>query len=257
MLANGYNQKGKPPLDEAIEFTELTDGMKITKDFPDMARTQFYMLDACRSDVARKLSSARPRQFWVKLADSTETNDRGCATIYATRSNSPAFGQHLRPTPFARALVRSLRNHAADAEAPTGQDKHWVVRNYRLGQVMNQVVPAYAKSFAGTRQQVECVFASDALWTTLKKPPRVNVNIELAPATAHPPVSFQLVETTSGASRAIQDPKHPYLVKLTPGRYEGQLSFPPTANLANVTGAGHDVVRPPEDRWVIPCASKA
>src|SRR5262249_8008247 len=127
LLATDYNKPRRHIADAAIEFQQILDGMIVSADFSDLARRQFYLVDACRSQdrTLPQRVKGRIRGVWTTYYESDAVAKRVASVLFATGPGEAAFGQDCRPTPFARALIRSLRNDAADSIVQPGGGQRW------------------------------------------------------------------------------------------------------------------------------------
>lgn len=252
LLTTEYNQKKRVPFNGAVDFGEVLDGMMVTQTFPYLAQQQFYMIDACRSQAPdlSKISNSHRRSVWVTRFEAT--GERRCTIIYATRTGAPAYGQHLRPTPFARALIRALRNDAAD-----NVKGNWVVETDNLIHTLRRLVPAYARTFTNQKQEIECGQADPLTWVRLDTTPSFKVTIRLKPPEAHPPNRFVLTNRDNDQTRTVNEPQHPYTVRLAGGSYQAAIDFATDRPFGEVRGETWPVFGPHQRDWEIRCPPRS
>ncbi len=254
LLCSGYNQPKRSALDEAIVLKEIVDGMQPSNQFGFLASTQFYAVDACRLQIP-SLASAKTRDFWQVAATPKNNATREYSELYSTKVGKRAYGQHLRATPFTRALIASLRNHAADREVSSTD---WTVRFPRLQSVLSALVPDFARrlrdeSNQPVNQTIDVGKWADIRLNRLIRSPRTHVSIRLQPEKAHPPAKLALTDRVSGSVHRVSHGKHPYSVRISPGDYDVDLAFHGQAHWKLKSSSNQKVGLPPKVEIVLDC----
>lgn len=204
LLAADFGDSEGNALFNSVDVNNLFDGMAPTIEHPDIARTQYWLIDACRVLPAafknfEKQSAAEV--FDVILAD----YDDRCAPIYfGSVPGGFAYTVPNETTIFGDALLQCLRGRAGfKLNAGT-----WAVTVGSLMSALPTVVAELNKKHEGTQAVAAGGILSDASrpLVSLTRTPDVRVEIRLTP----PDRAKLLVQRLAdGASMAVPSPLSP------------------------------------------------
>lgn len=188
----------------------LIAGMAPSDDYPDMARTQFYFIDACR----QSLEGVDPlAPTGVALYAKSKDDTRATPTFQAAYPGSIAMTLDGQPTDFCRALLDGL---ARGAEGPdlTDPQERWPVTTYTLHKAISNHFAAL-----GSGQFAPLGFTlKDEVLLWLPEPPQVDVAIMVMPEEAIDHTHVTLSGPTPIALEAVRA-NHPYRLQLKGGPY--------------------------------------
>jgi hypothetical protein len=146
LLLSDFLDPHGPMLARAIDFNEIYDGMA-EPNYDQMAHTQVYFVDACRSDFPKlqTLANATPASVW----DITEggRDDRVAPIFLGASVGRPAFGSRTpgEVSAFGRDVMTCLAGAGADL-LRHGPDARWTVTIGTLQQALAQLVKEANKS---------------------------------------------------------------------------------------------------------------
>ena len=189
----------------------------------DMPQTQFYFVDACRT---------QPDEFkdWKDLGQGLGLPamfggaDGRCAPIYfAASPDAKAFGKPTAGTLYAEALMESLRSLAAKFDDDTGRI---VVSSHSLGEALEKRVAAIAADFEAVQSPTPSGLVRYGVFHVYLQPPEVPVAIEVEPAQAA--ADTELTLTSDGMTPIdgeMVDP-NPLERKIPMGMYSADVKPP-------------------------------
>jgi hypothetical protein len=238
-------------LDNAIASKSLFDGMAPSNKYPEVARTQFYFIDACQ------VVPEEAKEFAVMNATAPfdtpwPTKDDRTAPIFnAAALGTSAYGLKGEDTLFSRALMKALAGGAGEPFEEQGVPR-WRVSITSLSSALAVYLTTEGK-VAG----VEQIFNTGGVWggvdtaiAYLSSTPSVDVVLELTPTDA---VKRASLKATDGDGNRYPLPvplkPHPYPVVWPAGYYTLEIRYdPPGVDKVIPTFA----VIPPRRRKVIP-----
>lgn len=190
-----------------VKVTSLHLGMAPTKKRPNMARTQFYFIDACRN-MPEQMLEFRPAEvppLWdIELND--EVDDRRWPIYFSAAPNQLAHGRRGTTSFFCASLLRGLECAAEDPEDDPDNltRERWPITPDTLGsgierhlkRLLNIGDADYFVDIKGARGKSALVYLSN--------PPEVDIDIAVVPA-----------ELVGHAHVALIDGSHP-LGAMTP-----------------------------------------
>lgn len=190
-------------------------GMAPSPEFPDIARSQFYFVDACREHVVDTVGlSAQPGTVWDVLPG---IDDRAVPVFMASYAGSRALTIRGRQTDFCRGLLEALDKGAENVD-PADPAQRWPVDSITLS-------TALANFFS--REQVGqytpttgSVFGRPRLcW--LHQPPSVDFRVVVSPDLAVGKTDILLTNQNTGLKKPIaaSTADHPYQLSLPAGIY--------------------------------------
>ncbi len=241
LLTSDFGDEEGNPLFNAVDVTNLFNGMAPTASRPQMARTQLWFIDACRGfpsafDNFEALSAGNI--FEVELSDL----DERCAPIYfGSVPGGSAYAVPGERTLFSRALLESLEHTGGQLLEGRGR---WIVTVGSLLRGMNSAVSRInAEEMAEQRVLGGGLMEDlDRRIVDLADVPEVDVRLELVPTADGVVLS---VSDESGREMRIPNPldPNPYRCRWRAGLY--RLDTRPQLN-----GWEPRVpVRPPSFHW--------
>lgn len=115
LCLHDFRKPPAPALTNAIDLTTLRGGMSPSGSRPNIARTQFYFVDACRVQPAQ-FAKFQPLQTSAVFDIDLDGQDDRCSPVfYASVSNHVAGAIPGVQTLFSRALLECLRGDAGDS----------------------------------------------------------------------------------------------------------------------------------------------
>ena len=185
MLLQEFGESPDPKLRHAIETSNLIDGLAPSEDYPDMARTQLYFLDACRisSRAFSKYETNHASVLWDVPVLNRVRDDRSKLIAYTTVEGDRAFGLKGRQTIFSTALIECLENAAAEP-LDCARTK-WAVSDQSLLRQLQAQIDVINQRYGSDQNVViESVGPRKLLLNRLEGPPLVNLELQVLPSAA-------------------------------------------------------------------------
>jgi hypothetical protein len=209
-------------LKNAVEMSNLFNGMASSTTKPKMARTQLYFVDSCRNLPSKFKSfewmSTTPI-FDIELGG---TDNRLAPIFYASVPGGKAVGLKGKQTLFSKALLDCLNGAAG---VPIDEDSYgkveWGISIYSLSKALNVLIEDL-NTLLGTQQ--ECILSgllADTKILSLNDPPLVDVVLEVDPLEALGFTKISVLDSHGRLKWELQKPlnPHPYLDKWPAGTY--------------------------------------
>jgi caspase domain-containing protein len=239
-------------LDKAINARNVHNGMAPTQTRANIARSQLYLLDACRDESPRlwELEATEPSAVWSPERGGEDT--RHAPTLYATVPGASAYGRRGGTTLFAEALIGCLEGAAADLIDVDGEEV-WRVGSDRL----NLALRVYLRELAGqagvTQEYRSDNMGGDFVINELGDPPTVPIEITIKP---EPAVDLAAVSVLDDAGApALRVPKplqpHPFHFELPAGYYAFGADVEPPDPRFPARPPRSRIVRPPRHSQII------
>jgi hypothetical protein len=207
-------------LDKAISARNIHNGMAPSRRRANVARSQLYLLDACRDESPRlrELESTEPSAIWSPERGGSD--DRRAPTLYATVPGASAYGRPGGTTLFAEALVRCLEGAAADL-IDVGGEEAWRIGSHGLSSALSVHLSELAGQAEVTQEYRGDNMGPDFFIHELGGPPTVPIEITIEPESA---VEFAAVSVLDDdGAPAFRVPKplepHPFRFELPAGYY--------------------------------------
>ncbi len=209
-----------PQIERCASVTNVRQGMAPAPSFPNIARTQFYFIDACRNlpEAVRKFVSLRaPDVFDVELNDH---DGRATPTYFATVDGGFAIGRSGKTTVFCEALLDAFTRGAEVAE-DFGQSTRWPVTSVTLKRALDRYL---LRKFRGAAPEVDLRGMVREPALLYLDQPEVEIDIEVTPAGLAGQSEIALLDDS--ANPAFQAPlMQPTLTRLVnAGIYRLQVS---------------------------------
>lgn len=225
-----FRNPNDPVLDLAAEFESIHGGMSPSDNRPNIARTQWYVVDTCRLQPEQLKEFEAPKARDVFDRELSGKDDRCCPTFYAAVSNHAAHAIPGGQTLFSKAIIDCLEGEAGD-----------VITEDQFGE------PVYGVTFGSMlrvlKSKVDVLnadFQGDQSYTTdghidptrpicaLKEAPTFDVSLFVDPEAAWDFGMIKVVDAhgqEAVAARPIVP--HPVKHQLPYGHYTVELSFDP------------------------------
>lgn len=183
LLLSDFLDPDEPTLAHAVDFNAIYDGMAEPK-YQDMARTQLYFVDACRTDFAglQDLANANPPEIW----DISEggRDDRVAPVFYGASVGREAFGAQIpgEVSAFGCDIMSCLSGSAADLiRNPAGA--RWTVT---IGTLADTIALLVAEANRGPGRNMRNFMIDrwtklDTPLVTLPAPPEVACRFTVGP----------------------------------------------------------------------------
>lgn len=194
LLLSDFLDPGEAMFAHAVDFNALYDGMGDPK-YTEMASTQLYFVDACRTDFGglEDLANANPPEVWDIQRKGRD--ERVAPVFYAASAGSRAYGARVagEVSAFGVDVMRCLTGGAADlVRGPAGAK--WTVT---IGTLADAVATLVKEANRVPRRD-ERSFMIDR-WTnldmpilTLRQPPEVSCRFTIGPDEVLPHASITL-----------------------------------------------------------------
>jgi len=118
---------GTTYLDRAVDVNQIYNGMAPSKLFPDMARQQFFFIDACQADfsIFRDFPSETTPPIFIR--PNSGADSRVAPIYYAAAPGRETFAVQGDGTRFGTDLLNSLRGLGGCNASPGGLPAEWCV----------------------------------------------------------------------------------------------------------------------------------
>lgn len=219
-----------PALRRTIDLATLRAGLSPSTTQPNIARTQFYFVDACREQPAqtRHFKDLKTGDLWDIELDGQD--DRSSPIFYASVSNHTAGAIPGVQTLFSKALLACLEGEAGDSlgEDAAGNPE-WGVTIESLNAALLQKVDQLNRDLGGDQNYTTGGQFRPARVCLLQSPPKVTVVLQVDPEDASQ--LSRLVITGNDEVPKVYEPPltHPLEDTFEAGLYRVELSFTPPA----------------------------
>jgi Caspase domain len=218
---------GADPLVTSVDLRTLFYGMAPSTDFPNVARTQLYVVDACRNHPKQFNNFEQLHTAGVFQVALSGRDDRIAPIFYAAVPDSKGYAIAGRHTVFSQQLLRCLESGAArpGAEDATG-NPGWEVTIHSLIQALtdrfNQLTPAEKadQDFTVGGQVKEAVLYR------LPTPPQVELSLACDPEGARTAAQLEVLDAFGQPILSVSPLEpHPYQKTLAAGLYQLRTTF--------------------------------
>jgi len=244
LLAEDFGDAEGNPLYKAVDVNNLFDGMAPTVEHPDIARTQFWYVDACRvlPSAFKRFETLTARAVFE--VDESDYDDR-CAPIYfGSAPGGFAYTVENETSIFGDALLQCLRGRAG-SKLNAGT---WAVTVGSLTSALPVVVGELNLKHRATQAVAAGGITSDARrhLVSLAETPDVRVQIQLTPPDAS---TLLVTRLADGAPMPVPSPLAPNPFEATWRAGSYQATFNPPGNGFEddellVIPPSHDLQRP-------------
>ena len=219
-----------PSLRRAIDLTTLRAGMSPSSSQPNIARTQFYFIDACREQPAQAshFKELKTGDLWDIELDGQD--DRSSPIFYASVSNQTANGVPGGQTLFNQALLGCLGGDAGDSLGvdPAG-DPLWGVTVESLNLALRDRIEEINRDLGVDQTYTTGGQFKPARVCLLDGPPNVDVVLEVDPEDACRVSQLTITDNQQVSTSFTPPLTHPIQTTVQAGLYTVSLSFTPPA----------------------------
>jgi hypothetical protein len=199
LLTDDFNDPAAgATLNNAIDTGNLYNGLTVHASRPNIARSQFLFIDACRVmplQLAQYQALAVPAIWNVELS---AVDQRSAPIFFAAQSGTSANALPNRSTLFGEALISSLENDALHLDDSTALAQ-WTINSTSLKMALDRGLNDLNRTYRGDQIVVVDGNSGDPVLRTSTSPPRVRQSISLDPAAACS-VTQVALETPSGVA---------------------------------------------------------
>ena len=185
LLAADFDPAGEVLLENAFDFQNIYYAMAPNTKYPEIGRTQFYFIDACRNkpEILKEIEDPRPSPiFDVRPPD---RDDRKAPVAYATRNGGTAAAIAGDSTEFTAGILWALEMGSVTCQTlPGRKDAGWAISYDSMKLCLNASNPALASrvEFTGLGAETVLTFRTD--------PPPVAISMSFVPDTADGKVAW-------------------------------------------------------------------
>jgi Caspase domain len=176
LLLADFAEPGTPKLSRCVAFGDIRTGMAPTDSHPNIAKTQFYFVDACRlrPETLNKFVNPKVAEIWeIELP---HADRREAPVLFSTVDATIAIGRDGKPSYFAEGLLYAFERGAEDPDDSQGQPV-WPVTSITIKTALDYF---YAKHKVGTQINSGGMVGAPVL-RYLPAPPDVDVGIHIRP----------------------------------------------------------------------------
>lgn len=227
----------------SVDINNVYYGMAPSRTFANIARTQYYFVDACRTlpDNTDDLDELHPTQVFSSRL--SKTDDRAAPILFATPPGDETTGIRRIGSVFGEALIECLDGDAGDYPEVNGQEQ-WLVGLQRLIEVMGLKSEDQRDWSMTTAGQ-----AASRIVCYLKARPNADLVFEMIPEAEAATLQIRIREAREGLQDETYRPplENPHRIKVPAGYYIASAGLDPPDPLRTVDlpGAG-------EPRKVLP-----
>ena len=189
---------------------------------PNIARTQFYFIDACRNRPERmpRLQGLGANKIF-DVEDPDITDDRLAPIFYAALPEGVAQSDPRQQTLFSLALLRCLSGEAA--RAPNETETQYYISVHSLHEGLKRPLDEINQKLGGSQRWQSYGVGEDAVLCYLPTPPSVPISIVIEPDTALDRTSVKVKDLnteTDVCSFKCPPDNHPFAKTLPAGMYQ-------------------------------------
>lgn len=242
-----------PALRQTVDLATIRTGMSPAPRRDEIARTQFYFVDACRVQPAEQSKFEPMETSSVFDKDLAGEDDRCSPIFYSSISNHAALALPGEQTLFSTALLDCLRGAAGDSLGDDAAGNPlWGVSVAGLNRALEMRIVDLNREFGADQTYTTGGQFADAIVCLLPGAPMVDVAISIDPEAAC--AVGQLVVMADGNVVRVTKPApvapHPIREQLPAGLYNVLVSFsPPTPPFVN--RARFQTARAPRANWKV------
>ena len=253
MLLESFNKKGNPLLTEAIDSTTLFYGMAPSASRPDIARNQFFFVDACRATPAafKKYESLQCSPC-LDVEVST-LDDRQVGVFYGALDQGVANGVPGGPTAFGKALLEGLGGDAVTEVVDGKGGSSWQVTCVSIASTLRTKFLDFNRQYAGAQYFAPDKISMELALRYLPGPPPVDIDLHLDPTNAADVGELHIQD--AGGKPVVPGltpiPK-PYKGRMPAGLYLVGCRFNSPASHNYKSKIVPSLARPPASTWRVP-----
>ena len=171
----------------SVDVSSLRNGMAPSAAHPNIAKTQFYFVDACRNVPPSNLSLENVRASDVFQVQAAGLDNRRAPIFFASPPDGRAQAVPRYQTLFSMALFRCLGGRAAfppDRVKPGRAANDWYVSTQSIAQGLPIVLDEINREYGGDQRWTMDGSGEDAVLCYLGGTPNVPLQIEIDPPAA-------------------------------------------------------------------------
>ena len=219
-----------PALRHTIDLATLRAGLSPSSSQPNIARTQFYFVDACREqpEQTKNFKALKTGDLWDIELDGQD--DRCSAIFYASISNQVASAVPGGRTLFNQALIDCLQGEGGDSLGfDDAGEPVWGVTVESLNTALRDKIDLINRDVGGDQTYTTGGQFKPARICLLDEPPAVTVTLQVDPEQACL-VSKLTITDNNQVNKTYTPPlNHPIEDRLAAGLYTVVVSFVPPA----------------------------
>jgi len=215
----------------AVDVATIRAGMSPAPARPNIARTQFYFVDACRVQP-EQLAKFRPMETTgVFDEDLGGEDDRSSPIFYSSISNKAALAVPAGQTLFSRALLECLTGAGGDSVGEdAGGNPLWGVTVPSLNRALEMRIEALNRQLGADQTYTTGGQFKESKICFLPSAPLVDVQVSIDPAAACAVGKLEVIANDNVVTLSQTAPvPQPFRHRLPAGLYAVVLSFNPPA----------------------------
>jgi hypothetical protein len=235
LLLEDFNDGIGGVLRNSVDVHSLRNGMAPSPKRPNIGRTQFYFIDACRNLPFQITDFEKLDATAVFDVELSGFDDRRAPIFHAAIPDGKGFAVPLEQTLFSKVLLECLEGSAAESPETDGEIR-WHVSYKSLSEVLHDQLEALSKGFGVEQPSVADGFGKDAIICYLDSAPEVPTVFEVEPSDASTQTHVRILDDDGMPVRELPLPlsPHPYSEKLPAGFYQFVVTIePPTSPYIN------------------------
>jgi Caspase domain len=176
LLLADFSAPATAKLAHCVMFSDIRAGMAPTDSCPNIAKTQFYFVDACRvtPEIMKKFDVSKIAPIWD--TELPHADRREAPVLFSTVDGAIAVGRGGKPSFFAEGLIFAFERGAEEPDDSNGPTV-WPVTSMTMKTALDIF---YAKNKVGTQVNPGGMVGAPVL-RYLPAPPDVDVKIYIRP----------------------------------------------------------------------------
>lgn len=230
LLLEDFNDGIGGVLRNSVDVHSLRNGMAPSAKRPNIGRTQFYFIDACRNLPSQITDFEKLDATAVFDVELSGFDDRRAPIFHAAIPDGKGYAIPLEQTLFCKVLLECLEGSAAEAPEAGGVTR-WHVSYKSLSEVLHDELERLSKEYGVEQPSVADGFGKDAIICYLNSAPEVPTVFEVEPSNASIHTRVRIMDDDGMPVRELPLPlnPHPYSEKLPAGFYQFVVTIdPPT-----------------------------
>jgi hypothetical protein len=143
LLEDFLGPESSTDLDRAISVNNIYNGMANFKSLRNLARTQFYFIDACRTEIENLAVFETQETAAIFKIDRGGVDERFAPIFFASAPGYGTFGVPGGQTLFGRDLLRCLAGGGSEKLVLADGKRGWFVTVGKINDAMAKIVNAF------------------------------------------------------------------------------------------------------------------
>lgn len=219
LLLEDFGQPTGGVLRNAVDLNNIFSGMAPAPNQPNIAKTQFYFIDACRippQEFEKVEKQDTTQVFEVELGGK---DDRKAPIFFATISGGAAAGFAGRASIFT-SILRQCLDGSAGEQFNTAAGDGWHVTSFSTVTAMSELLSDYKEDGIDQEFAMSGLTHGNPQIRKLPKCPEVDVLIDVDPAPARQVASIQVFDALSLGLMPLPNPmSFPCSLRWSAGTY--------------------------------------